>query len=74
MIPKPILKIITAICKNFLWDEKVETNRTLLVALDLVIRPKKRRLGIKDCVMWNEAVVAKYVRNIAQKEDILYYG
>lgn len=32
LLPKALLKSIIAICKNYLWDGKVETTRVLLVA------------------------------------------
>lgn len=36
-------------------------------------KPKKQQgLGIKDCITWNEAVMVKYVWNIANKEDNLW--
>lgn len=73
MLPKQVLKGITELCRNFIWSGKVTTNRALLVAWDLVCRTKKGGgLGITECVIWNEAAVAKYVWNIAQKADNLW--
>ncbi|KAH0737756.1 hypothetical protein KY290_036461 [Solanum tuberosum] len=73
MLPKQILKGITEVCRNFIWSGKVNTNRALLVAWDLVCRTKEEGgLGITECVIWNEAAVAKYVWNIAQKADNLW--
>ncbi|XP_019263419.1 PREDICTED: uncharacterized protein LOC109241151 [Nicotiana attenuata] len=64
---KLVVKRITAIRRNFLWDGKVETNRTPLMAWDVVTRPKKEReMGIRDCVKWNEAAIKKYVWDIAK--------
>lgn len=43
------------------------------MAWDLVCRTEKEGgLGITGCLIWNEAVVAKYVWNMAQKEDNLW--
>nr|XP_016450017.1 PREDICTED: uncharacterized protein LOC107774877 [Nicotiana tabacum] len=68
-----VLKGITTICRNFLWDEKVITNKPHLVAWDIVCRDKKEAgLGITDCIKWNEIAIAKYVWNVAQKADNLW--
>ena len=29
-------------------------------------------LGIRDCIAWNAAAVGKFVRQVAQKEDVLW--
>lgn len=72
ILPKKILKNITAICRNFLWNGKVNTNKIPLLAWELVCRPKQDGgLGIIDCELWNQATVAKYVWNIAKKADNL---
>lgn len=73
ILPKLGLKGITAICRNFLWDGKVATNRSPLMAWDLVCRPKREGgLGITEYIRWNKAAIAKYVWNIAQKADNLW--
>lgn len=62
ILPKLVMKRIAAICWNFLWNGKVETNRTPLVAWDVVTRHKKKGgLGIRDYVKWNETTIEKYV-------------
>lgn len=33
---------------------------------------KRRELGIRECIIWNEAAIAKYVWHIANKENILW--
>ncbi|XP_019232773.1 PREDICTED: uncharacterized protein LOC109213430 [Nicotiana attenuata] len=54
--------LITAICRNFLWDGKKVSNKAPLIAWDLVCRPKKiGGLGITNGVIWNEAAIAKYI-------------
>ncbi|XP_019238392.1 PREDICTED: uncharacterized protein LOC109218478 [Nicotiana attenuata] len=73
LLPKKVIKNITAICRNFLWDGKVNTNRVPLVACDLICRLKiEGGLGIIDCETWNQAAIAKYVWNIAKKVDNLW--
>lgn len=62
ILPKVVLKKVIAICRNYIWDGKVHTNKVPLVAWDIVCRPKhKVGLGVRDCVEWNEAAIAKYV-------------
>ncbi|XP_060210422.1 uncharacterized protein LOC132637332 [Lycium barbarum] len=72
LLPKQVLKGITALCRNFLWDGKAVTSKSPLVAWDLVYRAKhKGSLGIIDCFKWNEVAIDKYVWNIAQKANNL---
>lgn len=61
LLPRAVLKRIIAICRNYLWDRKVETTRVLLVARDLVYRSKREGgLAMTDCVSWNDAAIGKY--------------
>ncbi|XP_070022703.1 uncharacterized protein [Nicotiana sylvestris] len=67
------MKSIVTICRNYLWDGRVITNKPSLVAWDTVCRPKKEGgLGIHECIVWNEATIAKYAWNIEQKCDTLW--
>nr|XP_009796111.1 PREDICTED: uncharacterized protein LOC104242726 [Nicotiana sylvestris] len=60
ILPKKILRNITAICRNFLLDGKANSNKVPLVAWDLVCKPKQEGgLGIIDCDLWNQAAIAK---------------
>ncbi|KAK4376022.1 hypothetical protein RND71_006699 [Anisodus tanguticus] len=62
ILPKKVMKRLTAICRNFLWDGKEETRKVPLIAWDLVCKPKNMGgLGVINCIVWNEAAVAKYV-------------
>ncbi|XP_019225393.1 PREDICTED: uncharacterized protein LOC109206976 [Nicotiana attenuata] len=73
ILPKAVMEKLIAICRNHLWDGKEQTNKAPLIAWDIVCRPKcKGGLGIKDCLVWNEAAIAKYIWNIAQKADNLW--
>nr|XP_009801587.1 PREDICTED: uncharacterized protein LOC104247316 [Nicotiana sylvestris]XP_016439722.1 PREDICTED: uncharacterized protein LOC107765571 [Nicotiana tabacum] len=49
ILPKKVMKTIVTICKNYLWDGRVITNKPLLVAWDIVCRPKRR--GTRDTGM-----------------------
>ncbi|XP_060210905.1 uncharacterized protein LOC132637908 [Lycium barbarum] len=71
ILPKEVMKRITALCRNFLWDRQEVSKRTPLMAWDLVCKPKQKGGG-GGSVIWNEAAVAKYVWNVAQKADNLW--
>nr|XP_016441986.1 PREDICTED: uncharacterized protein LOC107767487 [Nicotiana tabacum] len=69
VFPKKVINSIIAVCRNVLWYGKAYTNKSLLVACDLVFRTKKQGgLWIHDIVVWNEATVAKILRS-RQKDD-----
>ncbi|XP_019253939.1 PREDICTED: uncharacterized protein LOC109232639 [Nicotiana attenuata] len=73
VLPKKVIKSIIGVCRCFLWDGKVYSNKPQLVAWDLVCRTKRQGgLGVKDIVVWNEEAIAKYVWNIAAKTDNLW--
>ncbi|XP_019230934.1 PREDICTED: uncharacterized protein LOC109211810 [Nicotiana attenuata] len=73
LLPKQVIKGITAMYMNFIWDGEVVTHKPSLVAWDLVCRTKQEGgLGITDIIKWNEAAIAKYIWNIAQKADNLW--
>ncbi|XP_070022489.1 uncharacterized protein [Nicotiana sylvestris] len=62
-----------AIYRNYLWAGKGTSNKVSLVAWNLFCRQKREGgLGIRECIIWNEAVVAKYVWHIANKEDTMW--
>ncbi|KAK4710672.1 hypothetical protein R3W88_005185 [Solanum pinnatisectum] len=49
MLPKNVLKDITAICRNYIWSGKVVTNRPLpLIAWDKVCKPKNGWLKVES--------------------------
>ncbi|KAK4731424.1 hypothetical protein R3W88_024412 [Solanum pinnatisectum] len=73
LLPKKVLKSSTTVCRNFLWSGQENTSRSPLIAWEKVCRSKKEGgLGIMDCMIWNEAAIAKYVWNIAKKTDNLW--
>ncbi|XP_075084724.1 uncharacterized protein LOC107792115 [Nicotiana tabacum] len=68
ILPRAVLNRITSICRNYLWDGKVDTNRVPLIAWDFICRSKKEGgLGVTDCVSWSDAAIGKCIWNIAQK-------
>ncbi|KAM3234287.1 hypothetical protein P3L10_019647 [Capsicum annuum] len=73
LLPKNVLKGITAVCRNFIWGGAVHINKPPLVAWDVVCKAKKEGgLSIIDSIVWNEAAIAKYVWNVACKADNLW--
>lgn len=73
IIPKKILKDITSVCRNFLWDGKPISSGTPLVAWGTIYKPKScGGLGVKDCYIWNLVTIGKYVWNIANKYDSMW--
>lgn len=62
LLPKKVLKSITAACRNFLWSGQVHTTKSPLIAWETVCLSKKEGgLDITECMRWNEAAIAKYV-------------
>ncbi|XP_074297059.1 uncharacterized protein LOC141627734 [Silene latifolia] len=62
IIPKGILRRINALCRNFLWDGKVDFMRVPLVSWDNVCSPRQEGgLGVKNSIIWNVAAVGKLV-------------
>lgn len=62
VIPKTVLKKIISICRNFLWDGKVISNRSPPIAWDDMCRHKNEGgLGIRTCINWNVAAIGKLV-------------
>ncbi|XP_074304505.1 uncharacterized protein LOC141639239 [Silene latifolia] len=72
ILPKGVIRNIEAICKNYLWDSNTEYKRASLVSWATICRPKEEGgLGIKDQIIWNQAMVGKLVY-IKDKEWLTY--
>jgi len=70
--PKKVVRQIEAICKNFLWSQCHDYQKTPFIAYDFICKPKaKARLGIKDFSLWNTVIVAKYVWFIVANKNYL---
>lgn len=70
---KTVIRRITAICKNFLWDGRAIYNRSPPVSWESMCRKKdKGGLGIRDCETWNVAAIGKLVWDLAWKVDKLW--
>ncbi|GKV45242.1 hypothetical protein SLEP1_g52351 [Rubroshorea leprosula] len=73
LIPKKVLKLIDAACRNFIWCGKWNYNAMSLIALDDVCVPRKEGgLGVKKLLHWNKATLGKLVWNICQHQESLW--
>lgn len=73
VLPKTVIDGVIAACRNFLWDGKTTSNKTALIAWDVICREKKRGgLGFKESHTWNTAMLGKYIWSIANKADNLW--
>ncbi|XP_074271179.1 uncharacterized protein LOC141595105 [Silene latifolia] len=73
IIPKTVIRKIDSICKDFIWCGKTTRDSPALVDWEKLCRPKKQGgLGFKNLMIWNLAVIAKYVWWIENKEDHLW--
>ncbi|GKV22537.1 hypothetical protein SLEP1_g32399 [Rubroshorea leprosula] len=73
LIPKKVLKLIDAACRNFIWCGKFNYNAMSLVAWDDVcVLRKEGGLGVKQLLHWNKAALGKLVWNICQHQESLW--
>ncbi|XP_019106165.1 uncharacterized protein LOC109135504 [Beta vulgaris subsp. vulgaris] len=73
MLPKGVLLKIIHIVRAFLWEGNSHIHKPPLVSWDWVGKPKsKGGLGVRNCVVWNNADIGKYTWQIAQKDDSLW--
>lgn len=72
ILSKTVIKEVHRICREFLWGG-TSGKRIPLVAWDDLCQPKKfGGLNIKNCDVWNLAVISKQIWNIAAKKDTLW--
>ncbi|GJZ05007.1 hypothetical protein Tco_0538282 [Tanacetum coccineum] len=63
-----IIKEINRLLKCFLWNQSEKANGKAKVAWSSICRPKDQGgLGLKNLQVWNQALLAKHVWNIAIK-------
>ncbi|GKV19162.1 hypothetical protein SLEP1_g29456 [Rubroshorea leprosula] len=73
LIPKKVLKLIDAACRNFIWCGKWNYNAMSLVAWDDVCVPRKEGgLRVKQLLHWNKVALGKLVWNICQHQESLW--
>ena len=65
IFPKNVLKKISKIFKNFLWQGNEHSHKGAKVARSFITKPKtKGELGFKDLVVWNNALNSKHIWRI----------
>ncbi|KAL2897478.1 LINE-1 retrotransposable element ORF2 protein [Bienertia sinuspersici] len=73
VLPKKVIEGVVSACRSFLWDGKLVSNKSPLIAWDIICRDKKMGgLGFKESHTWNYALMGKYIWSIASKEDNLW--
>lgn len=73
VLPKKVIEGVITACRNYLWDGKMSSSKTPLIAWDLICRDKKMGgLGYKESHTWNLALLGKYIWSIATKADNLW--
>lgn len=72
-IPTSVLKEIEAMCRNFLWHGKEDSNSMALVAWQKVCMPRREGgLGIKQLRTWNRAASGRHLWVILTKTASLW--
>lgn len=65
ILPKNVLKKISKIFQNFLWQGNELSHKGAKVAWSFITKPKtKGGLGFKDLVVWNNALNFKHIWRI----------
>ncbi|KAL2922743.1 LINE-1 reverse transcriptase-like protein [Bienertia sinuspersici] len=73
VLPTKVIDGVIRACRNYLWDGKLESNKSPLIAWDLICRDKKKGgMGFKESHTWNTALLGKYIWSIACKEDNMW--
>ncbi|GJU50290.1 RNA-directed DNA polymerase, eukaryota, reverse transcriptase zinc-binding domain protein [Tanacetum coccineum] len=73
LLPITIIKEINKLLKGFLWNHGETSKGNAKVAWKNICKPKDQGgLGLKNLQVWNKALLAKHVWNIATKKDTLW--
>ena len=71
VLPKKVLKQVNAICRAYLWHEKVDSDTPGNMNCAKVCTPKKLSgLGIRNLKVWNLAVVGKHVWHTSSMTEL----
>ncbi|XP_074271184.1 uncharacterized protein LOC141595109 [Silene latifolia] len=73
VLPKGIVSIIEATCRNFLWDNSSDYRKVPLIAWEKVCSTKEEGgLGIKDLETMNKALIGRLVHWIMEERDSIW--
>lgn len=73
IIQKTVLKKIESVLAAFLWTGGDSNRYKAKVAWKEVCKPVEAGgLGVKDLVIWNQALILKLIWNICSKKDSLW--
>nr|GEZ57221.1 RNA-directed DNA polymerase, eukaryota, reverse transcriptase zinc-binding domain protein [Tanacetum cinerariifolium] len=73
LLPTFVIKDIKRLLKAFLWNQSDTTNGRAKVAWSTICKPKDQGgLGLRNLKIWNQALLAKHIWNIAIKKDSLW--
>ncbi|XP_074288589.1 uncharacterized protein LOC141613746 [Silene latifolia] len=71
ILPKAVLNQIDALCRAFLWHGQENKETPTLVSWKQVCKPRRKGgLGLKNLQLWNIALMGKYVRICAVKNQL----
>ena len=71
ILPNAVLEQLTQVCRNYLWSRYEEYKKSPSSWFNTCLPKKQGGLGFKDFAIWNKASIAKLVRVIAKKKDLL---
>lgn len=70
LFPKKLIKMVSYICKEFLWKGSHESSRKALVAWDFIYLPKSvGDISITDFGRWNIATLCKLFVTIQTRHE-----
>jgi len=73
ILPSEVLEKITQISRNHQRSGTADFKRAPRISWQIVCKPKKYGgLGITDSYAWNKAMIAKLIRAVATKKDVLW--
>ncbi|XP_019238427.1 PREDICTED: uncharacterized protein LOC109218515 [Nicotiana attenuata] len=73
VLPRKVIQMIEATCRNFLWTGGNDLSKKALIAWDRLCLPKAAGgLNILDIYTWNWAAIGKLLWNICRKKDFLW--
>lgn len=73
ILPKKIVKVIEAICRQYLWTSNTNVSKRALIAWERLSYPIcAGGLNLTDMQSWNRAAICKLLWNLCAKKDKLW--